>query len=338
MSVILLLCFLEGCAYIHIPLQITYEFDTFVVMKTPRALVDNPNIDHRQIARTLYQNYSDEFDWIVVIYNVSTEQQKWTVLKTKGRCHLVRNGIKGDGVKDFDIGKHFGSRANLKGIIELPTKEPLIKGYILHEIMHTWVADVSVLPTDYPSHWGFSSVHGKLGGFDTDTLENVRENIYSVGSFSPTGSSIHREGYSELELYLAGWISKDEVPDILVAENVKWPVQVENENYWFPGFIENFEASSITTWTIEQIIDRIGERIPSVENSQKHFRMATVVIENDNFPFVREDIVYFQRQIDLFSQQESILPLEESAGKFHNFWDATGGRATISAEMASAKK
>ena len=307
-------------------------------MKTPRALVDNPNIDHRQIARTLYQNYSDEFDWIVVIYNVSTEQQKWTVLKTKGRCHLVRNGIKGDGVKDFDIGRHFGSRANLKGIIELPTKEPLIKGYILHEIMHTWVADVSVLPTDYPSHWGFSSVNGKLGGFKKETLNLIKDNVYRVDSFSPTGARLHDGGYGALELYLAGWIPKREVPDILVAKNVNWPVKIEDESIWSIERVNGFEAKSITTWTIEQIIDRIGERVPSVENSQKHSRMATVVIENDNFPFEREDIVYFQRQIDLFSQQESILPLEESAGKFHNFWDATGGRATISAEMASAKK
>ena len=334
--VLLMLCLLGGCVYIQAPLQITHEFENFIVMRTPRALVDNSDLGRRQIARTLYRSYADEFDWIVVLYNVSREQQQWKKLGFEGRCTLIRNAIAGDGAKDLDIGRQFDSRSKLKALIELPTKEPLIEGLILHEIMHTWVFGIDVIPSDYDSHWGFSSVHGELGGFDKDTLENIKENIYSVGSFSPRGITNHQNGYGELELYLAGWISKDEVSDILVAEDVR-PVERGNLRVWIPGRIENFEATSITTWTIDQIIDRIGERVPNVENSQKHFRMATVVIENEKFPFLPEDIKYFQRQIDLFTRQETNLHLKDNRRKLQNFWEATGGRATVSATMVSAR-
>ncbi len=334
--VLLMVCLLGGCVYIQAPLQITHEFDNFIVMRTPRALVDNSDLGRRQIARTLYGSYADEFDWIIVLYNVSREQQQWKKLGFEGRCTLVRNSIAGDGAKDLDIGGQFGSRSKLKAMIELPTKEPLIEGLILHEIMHSWVFGVDVIPSNYRSHWGFSSVHGKLGGFDKDTLENIGENIYSVGSFSPRGATNHRSGYGELELYLAGWITKEEVSDILVAEGVR-PMKEGNLRMWIPGRIENFEASRFTTWTIDQIIDSIGERIPNVVNSQKHFRMATVVIENEKFPFLFEDIKYFQRQIDLFTRQESILHVKDNRRKLQNFWEATGGRATVSATMVSAR-
>ena len=293
-------------------------------------------LGRRQIARTLYKSYADEFDWIIVLYNVPERRQQWKKLNFGGRCTLVRNSIAGDGAKDLDIGRQFGSRSNLKAMIELPTKEPLIEGLILHEIMHSWVFGVDVIPSNYPSHWGFSSVNGKLGGFDKGTLENIGENIYSVGSFSPRGITNHRQGYGELELYLAGWITKDEVSDILVAADVR-PMKQGSLRMWIPGRIENFEASSITTWTINQIIDRIGERVPNVDNSQKHFRMATVVIENENFPFTPEDINYYQRQIDLFTSQESILHVKDNRRRLQNFWEATGGRATVSATMVSAR-
>ncbi|MYD46374.1 MAG: hypothetical protein F4W92_08490 [Gammaproteobacteria bacterium] len=323
----------------HTSIQITHEFDEFVVMKTPHSLVDNVDIGYRHIARTLYRHYEDEFDWIVVIFNISAEQQQWRKSDVKARCVLVRNSIAGDGAEDVDVGKLYGSPSRLKSVIVLPTKEPLIEGFILHELMHTWVDESSgtVLPTDYPGHWGFSSVNGKLGGFKKETLELVRDRVYAVGSFSPTGARLHDGGYGALELYLAGWIPKQEVPNILVAENVKWPVKIRDEWIWTIQAVEGFEAERITTWTIDQIVDRIGERVPNASESQKHFRMATVVVENEDFPFKLDDIAYFQQQIDLFSRPESILHLNEIVRKFHNFWDATGGRATISADMASAK-
>lgn len=72
---IVLLCLLEGCFYLQSPLQIAHVFDDFVVMKTSRALVDNPDVGHRGMARTVYRKYKDEFDCIVLPYDVSREQQ-----------------------------------------------------------------------------------------------------------------------------------------------------------------------------------------------------------------------------------------------------------------------
>ena len=42
-----MLCLLEGCFYLESnPFQITHEFDSFVVMKTSRTLVDNADVGH----------------------------------------------------------------------------------------------------------------------------------------------------------------------------------------------------------------------------------------------------------------------------------------------------
>lgn len=93
----------------------------------------------------------------------------------------------------------------------------------------------------------------------------------------------------------------------------------------------------MTTWSIDQVIERIGERIPGVGESQKSFRMATIVIESDEFPLTSDDVKFLDAQIDLFTRNESVKNLEESGG-FYNFWDATRGLATIDAELKSARR
>ena len=224
-----------------------------------------------------------------MLYNISKEQQVRRAQSVAGRCYLIRNSVAGDGAKDVDLGVHYGSSRQLKAVILLPTKESFFDGSLLHELMHTWVfSDVEVIPTDYPGHWGYSSVHGQLGGFEKDTLEHIRKNVYTVDVFSPRGAKNHVGGYGMLELYLAGWIPKEEVPDILVAEDVIWPVKIGDEIVWSADFVKGFEAAKITTWTIDQIVERIGERVPNFTQSQQHFRMATVVIENENFPVCQQ--------------------------------------------------
>ena len=60
-------------------------------------------------------------------------------------------------------------------------------------------------------------------------------------------------------------------------------------------------ASGISTWSISRIIERIGERVPSADESKKSFRMATIVIESNEFPLTPDDVKLLNAQLDLFN-------------------------------------
>ena len=79
--------------------------------------------------------------------------------------------------------------------------------------MHTWAN--FVIEPGRP-HWGFSSANGVLGGFDSAELVRLGNGRYAAGSFGTLGNDLP---YSPIELYLAGLIAPEEVPDLWVAND-----------------------------------------------------------------------------------------------------------------------
>lgn len=330
---------MQGCVHLFDRPTLTHELDNFVVLKTSRDLLKNSNVGRKEVSQTFYQHYEDVFDLIVIVYNVPSTVS--SDIPRSGQMNVVRNSILGDGVKERNTGKNFGSPRVLKGIISLFHRDYIFGGPLLHEIMHLWVVDIEVIPTSAKGHWGFSSVNGQLGGFDGESLLYLGDNLYSVASnFDEYGAwGAAMRPYAPLELYLAGWVDALEVPDILVAEDATIWIHQEDDKHEslrsvpYPDFV----ASEMTTWSIDQIIERIGERVPNVVESQKCFRMATIVIESDDFPVTPNDVKLLETQLDLFTRRESVKDLEESRG-FYNFWDATRGLATMDAELKSARR
>ena len=343
-GVLVVVLLLPGCLPWQHPPEITHEFNNFVVMKTPRILLRNDNIGRREICKSFYQHYEDEFDLILIVSNLPRELTGKHNVGFHGHMSVVRNSILGDGVRQVDRGKRFGSAGRLKGIIELPIKEYVLRGPMLHEIMHLWISDVQVIPTAVPGHWGFSSVHGQLGGFDRHELVQLGVGMYSAGPFGIVANFDNTVRYSALELYLAGWIPPSEVPEVLIAEDAAWYVEERGNSFHHFDLSSNpiFTATSFSTWSIDRIIEELGDRIPTSEDSQKSFRLATIVLENESFPFTEMDMELMSHQIELFTREESVM--DERARHLgtlkgiYNFWEATGGRATINAEVANAKR
>jgi hypothetical protein len=129
------------------------------------------------------------------------------------------------------------------------------------------------------------------------------------GSFANGGNGVP---YSNLELYIMGLIGANEVGhDIKIAQDFKW---VDSSN----GI---FEASSIKTLTMDQIIAENGIREPNHSNSQKNFQAMHVVVSE--FPMSREE----WRVVDKFVYD---FQLKGSDGNpTYNFWEATQGKATM---------
>ena len=239
----------------------------------------------------------------------------------------------------------------LHGYVFLGRKEQLVAGTFLHEFCHHWAARL-VAPRVFAEqtvpalgHWGYSSVGGVLGGWLPGSLVSTGEGVYEA-KVAPAGRATGKSPYAPLELYLMGLAGPEEVPPIEVAVGVKRLGRSDD-------FKDIFSASAIETVTIEQIIEANGPRLPAVEDSPKHFKLALVVLTDHELSDAQWD--FYERAMDFMAAPEERLLNEAFPAElysahlrawtglagdelaenntedlpFLNFYAATGGRGTM---------
>ena len=361
------LMYVSGCVAVLPTPKITHYSDNFVVMETPSNADLSSLAGMVKICREFYRHYEDAFDILVLVYNAEDEvMDRWNTTR-KGSMAVVRHDETGTGKEAVDIGRSFGSESRLKGVVQLASPQRIIDGSLLHEIMHLWVLQVDIIPSVIESHWGFSSVGGLLGGFQRDNLLELGDGKYSAGNFFPQ----YNWGtipYSELELYLAGWIPPTEVPEIWIAEDGAWLskeltpevlAECEIETGPYAGMLNEdcviqkdsngnriFTASKISTWSIEQIIEKLGPRTPSHEQSQKEFRVAFVSVAKRNSALTNSELKLTDLLIEEFTAKQPISDriVHRRNGTvtdthFYNFWEAAKGIANLEAgDLQSFRK
>ena len=263
----------------------------------------------------------------VVLYELGTEGFK---LPYAGGVMNDTNDWAGDA--DHRL---WGSEGTLQGVVHLGEIEGILgeivgisQNILLHELMHRWANFILSFEEMSPNpgpHWGFSSANGLLGGFDIADLVDHGNGRYSAGRFA---YDINYEGdhkpYSPIELYLAGLVPPEDVPDLWVAEDGKW---LEDESPTDRDWL--FTASKFRTYTIEDIIRQHGERIPDSSQSQRDFRAAVILLIDEDHPLTKIRLNQVSGGITLFSHA--------GADEFdaYNFYEATGGRATITMDCLS---
>lgn len=335
--VVIYISLLSGCVYVYIlpPAKITQHLDNFVVIETSKTDFGVNVSRLLSICKEFYRHYDDEFDLLVFMaHNPDGTMDLWGD-GTAGKISVVRSTDAGTGTKIRDVGKLFGSEHKLKGVISLGHPDHMFDGVMLHEIMHLWMSDLEVIPSAYDGHWGFSSVGGQLGGFQLEELQSLGDGKYSAGNFVPR-RALKSIPYSPLELYLAGWLPPSEVPDIWVAEDGAWlkekPTDGLREVEKDANGNRIFTASKISTWSIEQVIEKLGPRTPNFEHSQKEFRIAFVLVTNGQVPISEEELGLIHLFIFAMTKQSPVS--EWLKGIFeienlYNFWHATRGVATL---------
>ncbi|MFC1758877.1 hypothetical protein ACFL2H_08925 [Planctomycetota bacterium] len=274
----------------------------------------------REMANRVYENLHDDFDFIFFISDEDEVQDG----AYYGTYFSVYNDIQGLGQAGFDNTEKHGSDGKLQGMIHLTNQSGLITGPSLNSLAHRWANYLRSMPTQSDFDWGFSSVGGQLGGFKTGSLRERGRGVYdadgpngtSFGTLANGGNSVP---YSNLELYLMGLIGKDEVVDeIQIAVDAEWVDQSEGI----------FSATSIETFTIDHVIATDGARYPAAPASQKEFKALTIVLSQDELS--QERIAEYDEDIRQFS-------LAGNDNDFrYNFWEATGGRATIQMDHITA--
>lgn len=309
-----------------------HESDMAVEFRITSAELDFWNNDKGDISKltgTVCKKFNNDFDFIFMVLN---NQKMPSSTNYAGLFTPIRNDIQGTGSSGiYDVSSSYGSGNRLKGAITLPALSFVKDGPSLHELAHhcaayvvsTYALDKDGKQINYYDHWGYSDAGGQMGGFKaeyvTSNLDGI-PNKYQAGykskeeGFGINSNGRNRIPYSKIELYLWGLIPKTEVPPLKVYSGLSLPVNETRKGVFF--------ATNVKTYTIDDIVASNGERSPNVSNSQKAFRILTVVVSvnpvnESEWSIVNNDLDWFSKQtddgnIDLF-----------------NFWEATGGRATM---------
>ncbi len=271
-------------------------------------------VPYESLTTDFYERFGNVFDFLIIVRNLRVGEFRQGYL---GSSLGVMNDVRGIGQRIYSDSR-LGPGGKLKSIVNLVEYDGIREGPLLHEIVHHW-GNYIIRPF---GHWEFTSADGQLGGFARENFEDLGGGRYAAGDFAPLGYANQGKPYSPIELYLAGLIPADDVPDLLVAEEASWVIEEESVARTQEGY-SVFTATSITTLTIEDIIAEHGERIPGVSDSQKDFRAAVIFLIDEDNPATREGLETVSRHASWFSN-----PANDS-DPFFNFYEATGGRATI---------
>ena len=293
------------------PVVVARFDDRVSVVGAPHFL--DYDVDWDTLVKAIQQN-GDAVDFLVIVLDLpdNDPQYGW------GGLYIdLRQSVSGIGKRVFG---HNVYGQNLKGVIYLSRSNPdTFPETLRHEIMHAWAA--FVIDAGLP-HWGFSSANGVLGGFDLSSFASLGGGRYTAGRFSPNYNN--DRPYSPIELYLAGFVPPTEVPDLLVATDGSWSDEYDGSGNRI------FTASDIETWSIERIVQRNGVRVPDWREAQRRFRVATLLIVND-----ASDAEDTALELSEALRRFSVAGPDGDDGSW-NFWETTGGRATLRTDFNRA--
>jgi hypothetical protein len=148
------------------------------------------------------------------------------------------------------------------------------------------------------------------------------------GDYANGGNSIP---YSDIELYLMGFVSAEELRE----KNFR--LDIYSGNDYDESFDDGyFYSKKVTSYTIDDIIELNGQRVPNSGASQKQFKVLTVILteagEESRFSEIIKNIRWFSGP-----QDDNSYPEYRS---IYNFSKATGGVGSLVASdiKSSLKK
>lgn len=281
----------------------------------------------------IYEKFNDDFDFIVFVLNEPTKPAKYTYY---GINYLVSAQESGIGLESsFDNTQYYGSAGRLQSVIHLPMSNGIAYGPFLHEIEHRWAnyAFPSINFNNYsvPSHWGImgGSTPGQLGGFQESLLESnidgspSKYKIPYFGQYANFGNSVP---YNDLELYLMGMIPLSQVQPFTVFNSIDssriTSDAINKTNYYI------FSSQEKTTYSPTTIEALLGQRVPDYTASQKNFKILFVVVSDSSL--TTEEYAQYDADIESFCRPAS------NDMSMYNFWEATRGIGTLTAEHIDA--
>ena len=311
-----------------------YNDNVFVLPVSENIAAGNLNdLPLKDYVTRFYEHFNDEFDFLMFVRNLPQGGAPGGA-----GYYNVKEDEQGIGIDPF-FDDDWGSAGKLQGVIGFSTYATyphtqygvrwsiFTDGTPLHELMHRWAAFIFD-----GVHWGFSSANGALGGFDIANLVDHGGGRHTAGNFDPDNRIFGVGPYSPIELYLAGFIPPEEVPDLWVAEDGEWLRDGEGSILRNDNGYPIFTASRVRTYTIEDIIAEHGPRVPDHSQAQKDFRAAVILLISEDYPAVRQTLERLSDDVSWLSHAG------EDEAEQYNFYEATGGRGTITMDGLSQLK
>ena len=261
--------------------------------------------------RVLQGRFADDFDFVIITFD--PEQPR---VRPPGGAHSrVSNNVRGLGYSIILPHDQWGGTVRLRSVVMLRHPDNLREGPSLHEIAHHWGA--TLIPGVEWAHWGLTGVGGQLGGWAPGSLEAVGDGLYRGADpagdpFRTDGTVGNRIPYAPLELYMMGFLPPDSVP----------PVEIAFGGRMVDTLTATFRADSIGVRTIDRIVKDFSPRRPAAAESQRHFRVLYVVLGIT--PLDAQETAVLAHDIEQFTRTAP-----DDRDGLVNFWEATGGRATI---------
>jgi len=273
-------------------------------------------------SRRFYDTHADSFDQLVFWTDTDVVSDAFAFEST------IQNSITGTGLDTLNFATEFGSGGRLQSVINMDriskypdapaTKifaESSVLGILAHETGHRWLArlmfrDANRTTSDallgrQRAHWSFflDSDGSVMEGNEIDDLGGGRFRTLTT-----------TERYSNLDLYAMGQVSAAEVPAWFYVEA---PVAGQDRE-------DGTTAGVSFTGTrrdvlIQDVIDALGPRVPSVADSPREHRQAFVFVRRPGAVLDARDLTRLAR-------------IREEFGPFFN--RATGNRMTVRTTLA----
>lgn len=278
----------------------------------PQQTLGDLQRDPTNPSNAIYHRYYDIMpdDRDFLIY-----QRMIGYMNATGTYLPVSNNIVGIGEELFNSAKEYGSGARLQGIISINLQGNSFEIYN-HEMLHRWGVYLDPSLGFGIAHWGAierpSSGFGPGNSFYSPIIIPESESMF-LAQIDPEDNF----SFNDIELYLMGLIEPGDVSSPLRTLVNRGPltdvVQADN-NYYF-----RVSADSLREVKMTEIINKMGQRVPSTENSQKQFS-TTFLIPYDR-PLSSVEFAFFE-----YLMREYEAPDSELGFTFEN---ATGYRANL---------
>jgi len=286
-------------------------------------------------AHEFYDYYLDEYDFLILIVDHTVDSA--VAAAAFEPVYRPARASTGDN-RPTDRRLTHGSE-RLMGVIggQYSGSSPPLE----HELSHFWAAHLDAMfgfgkdsEQSYESHWGMTSVHGQLGGFDETSMQCVvpvgavppnctaESNGNFQYSFDPFYPYVNRTvDYAPLELYLMGLIPASDVPErfLLLEDSAFSQAALDSATNRL-----TLEASGTSDIVFSDILDFHGVR-PLATEAEKHLTAAFIVVSAA--PASDEVMA------TVAGWQETFGNYAPEIGVFHSFESRTGGRATLATRL-----
>jgi uncharacterized protein (TIGR03437 family) len=306
----------------------------------PSFFLTNPSGNYQgfsieNASRRFYQLFNDDFDFLHFVAAGPTFPQN--------RFHArIKGDVQGIGAQLVDASASFGSRGKLIGFTMFPSTT-FIDGAdeaVSHETGHQWMmySTRGLLANGF-SHWPMSSMATGIMGYSDPTPGASYQGLLFPCRFTaqPDGGysvsfALGVQTFNDMDLYFMGLMPASEVRSQFVITD---PAKV-TEAIQRSCAMGRLSASQIQNLSIADVIALNGPRVPAFPNTQRDFRVATILVTRDA-PLSDDEMAFY----DHFARRvEAKVTMPVNAGRltaFTNPWAVTTqGRSRLTSLLTSS--